>query len=91
LTLPIGKNMPFLAENIPKLSEEVWCRSLGIHDLRAKGLWKDVLLCLLMVGKRDTNDALCLKLEDARLRKKINSVATYGGDQRFFTKNMHTT
>lgn len=31
------------------------------------GECNDWLLCLRMVGSRATNDALCLKLEDARL------------------------
>lgn len=35
------------------------------------GEFKDWLLCLLIVGSRATNDALCLKLEDALLISKI--------------------
>lgn len=33
------------------------------------GVWIVWLLCLRMVGSRATKDVLCLKLDDARLRR----------------------
>lgn len=32
--------------------------------------WNDVLLFLRIVGNRETNDALCLKLEETRLKMR---------------------
>lgn len=66
-----------LKRNVPKFSADAFISAIvrcvirrvdvvGGFELPA-GECNDWLLCLRMVGNRATNDALCLKLEDARL------------------------
>lgn len=70
--------MCYTVKYIPKFSAEAFISAIvrwgilpltdavGGFELPA-GECNDWLLCLLMVGNRATKDALCLKLEDARL------------------------
>lgn len=46
----------------------------GLFPVAFPGECRDWLLCLRIVGNRATNDALCLKLEDARLISDIRFV-----------------
>lgn len=66
-----------LKQDLPKFSADAFISAIvriprprvdavGGFELPA-GECSDWLLCLRMVGSRATNDALCLKLEDARL------------------------
>lgn len=61
--------------DLPKFSAEVFISFIRCTRPLADpaggfwlpGEWSDWLLCRRIVGNRATNDALCLKLEDARL------------------------
>lgn len=69
----VGGNMGWLEGNVPRFSALAFMswKGLGPRPLPppcGAGECREVLLWRLMVGSRDTKDALCLKLEDSGAR-----------------------